>query len=146
MRAFNEPDLWAFSKVNKDTIVYSRANPEFQSVKGASGFKAETEMDCPPSVLQTYAKDFDKRKLWDEDTDHLRLILDLPLGIRLIHVKMKPQWPLGPRDSLLLYHGFHDKETGNIYTAGASIEHPAVPIDPSGKLIRMYCFHQHYVF
>jgi len=90
MTEYNEVDRWALSKVNKDTIIYTRANPESFGVKGASSFKAETEIDCPPSVLQIYARDFAKRKLWDEDTDHLHVLLDLPLNTRLIHIKMKP--------------------------------------------------------
>lgn len=68
MGEYRDPTRWALAKVNKDTTLYIRSNAELYGIIGASSFKAETEIDCPPFVLQIYAKDFEKRKLWDEDT------------------------------------------------------------------------------
>lgn len=146
MAEYRDPTRWTLSKVNKDTTLFTRNNPDLHGAKGASCFKAEAEIDCAPSILIIYYKDFEKRKLWDEDTDHLKVVQDLPMNTMLIHIKMKPHWPLGARESLLLYHGYKESETGNIYNAGASIAHPSVPLDPTGKLIRVHCYNQHSVF
>jgi hypothetical protein len=48
---YRDPSRWVLSKVNKDTTIFSRSDPDSFGVKGASCFKAETEIDCAPTVL-----------------------------------------------------------------------------------------------
>ena len=74
MIEFSDLTRWAPLKIIKDTRVFTRTDPELHGIKGASCFKAESEFDCPPAILQGYVIDFEKRKLWDDDADQLKVL------------------------------------------------------------------------
>lgn len=109
-------------------------------------FRVITEFDFPPTLVVQYCSEIEKRMMWDEDYDYLNFVRKYKLDTTILHVKVKAQWPLGPREVLLLFQGFTRKETGDIYLGAYSIDMPEIPVDPTGKITRMQTISGHYVF
>lgn len=92
-------DSWQYStKKAKDCEIYLR--------KGGSNYscyRLHTEFDFPPDLVMEYFRDIDKRMSWDEGFDYLKFVRTFRLNTMILHVKLKAQWPVGPREALLVF-------------------------------------------
>ena len=134
-------DNWVYNKTLRDCDLYLR--------KGGSKytcFKVTTELDYPPPLIIQYCSEIEKRHKWDEDYDSLSFLRSYKMDTTILHVKIKAQWPTGPREALLLFQGYTVKRTGDVYLGSFSVEHPEAPIDETGKLTRITTLSGHYIF
>jgi hypothetical protein len=142
IRMMGEDYKWVFNKVAKATTFYKRANyQEDCPDQTCTSYKFQIEFDQPAELLESYFFNSSQLMRYDEEYDWINEVRSLPLGTRLIHAQIKPQWPLGPRDTVILYHKYVNKDTGVIYSAAASFFHPEIPPDPSAKITRMRNYH-----
>ena len=117
--------------------------------KGGSSyscFRVNTDFDFPPNIVLNHIKDIPKRMEWDEGYESLKFIREFKMSTALLYVKVKAQWPLGPREVLLVFQGITHPQSGSIYLGSFSVEHTECPIDPSGKLVRINTLSGHYMF
>jgi len=77
-------------------------------------FRTATDFDFPPAVVLEYCRDIPKRMLWDDGYEFLKFVKHYSMNTLILQVVLKPQWPLGNRDCLLIFQGIVH-EDGSIY-------------------------------
>lgn len=75
--------------------------------------------------------DMQKQKVWGGGNfDDIYYFREYPMNTRIVHGKLKTQWPLGFREFLNVYGISYDKEKKTLIMAGKSIEHAELPRTP----------------
>jgi START domain len=124
--------LWTVGKKNRDCQIFHRKSGSTHSC-----YRLHCEFDFPVDLVVDYFRTIEKRMSWDDGFDHLKFVRTFQMNTSILLVRIKAQWPLGPREALLLFQGLLDPENGNVYLGSQSVEHPEYPIDPTGKLVRV---------
>ena len=124
--------MWSLSKRTRECQIYHK-----KISSSYSCFRIETEFDFPPTLVFDYMRECDKRMSWDDGYESLKFVRQYPLSTAILNVIVKPQWPLGGREVLVLFQGCIHPETGSLYLACVSTEHPDFPPDTTGKLVRV---------
>ena len=68
-----------------------------------SCFRVNVEFDFPPALVLEHCKDIPKRMSWDDGYESLKFLREFSHQTFILHVNVKAQWPLGPRDVLLVF-------------------------------------------
>lgn len=132
---------WQFNKRVKESSLYFRRG----GCKNSS-FRVTTLFDFPPDIIVDYCSKISNRLKWDEEYEELRFHKEFRLNTSILYIKLKANWPAGPRDSICLFHGFKFNDTGSFHLGCVTIEHPDLPIDHTGKYTRMAAIFGHYTF